>query len=799
MKFGLCFLFLFCVNSVSGDDIEGENEEELHRKRVIEHLTKTRTVIIDDYHLVTRQTATNIFMFRSYRTVSVIFYPVMRDTTDARFFFQAEEVHWNNIGTCEPQEVIINLKHGSFPAVNPDGYDFPGHFIDPKSRDDIYTIELLSNGQSTPFIVQNPKPGNWYALVYIKWQDPREQRVEQQGLAPVCDTVLYTDLQVKRKDDIELIDCHGPVVLDYADFPGDYKCITPDSLLPINLDLTVTNAPEDSYIFIKIQALSLPTEDNFLLFCFYDPEEYNSINITFVPNPNSWHYISLGSLGANQTKVANCESYFSVTDDDIEQVNDYPLELMRDDRGRFFTFDFGLPTTDIQDATSIINVTSGEVVTARFKVNNFHDIGGTLAIDISLLMSLKYYMGYTRELRKSSLLAFSEDNPYKRLVVCMDINHFSTPLANGKCRYNDRVEKALFVLNTTDSNSIYDKIFIPYPESGVWYLSFRLFCDNIVCPCKTADDGRYYVSTNGADEDVLVTNGTRLGEKKCNVSVVLSISSGSCIAGRCLNRGSCMLNTLGGLVMSFCSCPPGYGGWDCSDDSRMDSRAYMLMSVLLLTLSNLLFLFSIYVAIIRLYYTEAMMFTFIMLFSTFYHACDAPIQVAFCIFRRNILQFGDFFCGLMSFWVTLLAMSIINHTKQTFLQLLGAIMIALLTTWNMHSLLAFILPVSFGIVIVFISWYINYRKTKKMKYPRTYYRIHFPIGLFLVSIGLICYAFLQTEQNYKFVHSVWHMIIALSVVFLLPDKNRGPNVNPFLVAPDQSFKIPISRLFKKGS
>lgn len=74
-------------------------------------------------------------------------------------------------------------------------------------------------------------------------------------------------------------------------------------------------------------------------------------------------------------------------------------------------------------------------------------------------------------------------------------------------------------------------------------------------------------------------------------------------------------------------------GWDCSDESRMDSRVYMLISVLLLTLSNLLFILSIYVAIIRLYYTEAMMYAFTMVFSTFYHACDAPSQVAYCIVR----------------------------------------------------------------------------------------------------------------------------------------------------------------------
>lgn len=98
MRYCLFFLILLCVYNVISDDNDLESEEETHRKRVLEQLTKTRTVLLDGYHLVTRQTATNIFMFRSYRTVSVIFYNVMRDVTDARFFFQAEEVHWNNIG-----------------------------------------------------------------------------------------------------------------------------------------------------------------------------------------------------------------------------------------------------------------------------------------------------------------------------------------------------------------------------------------------------------------------------------------------------------------------------------------------------------------------------------------------------------------------------------------------------------------------------------------------------------------------------------------------------------------------------
>uniref|UniRef100_A0A2H1W6Y4 SFRICE_013823 n=1 Tax=Spodoptera frugiperda TaxID=7108 RepID=A0A2H1W6Y4_SPOFR len=87
-------LLFVCTDIIFGTE---ETEDEETRKRILDQLTKTRTVLLDDYHLVTRQVATDVYMFRSYRTVSVVFYPVMRDVTDARFTFQSEELHLNNI------------------------------------------------------------------------------------------------------------------------------------------------------------------------------------------------------------------------------------------------------------------------------------------------------------------------------------------------------------------------------------------------------------------------------------------------------------------------------------------------------------------------------------------------------------------------------------------------------------------------------------------------------------------------------------------------------------------------------
>lgn len=50
-----------------------------------------------------------------------------------------------------------------------------------------------------------------------------------------------------------------------------------------------------------------------------------------------------------------------------------------------------------------------------------------------------------------------------------------------------------------------------------------------------------------------------------------------------------------------------------------------------------------------------------------------------------------------------------------------------------------------------------------------YRLVYLPIGLLTVIFGLVCYAFLQTRSNYYIIHSVWHVCVAVGVVFLLPN------------------------------
>jgi hypothetical protein len=45
-------------------------------------------------------------------------------------------------------------------------------------------------------------------------------------------------------------------------------------------------------------------------------------------------------------------------------------------------------------------------------------------------------------------------------------------------------------------------------------------------------------------------------------------------------------------------------------------------------------------------------------------------------------------------------------------------------------------------------------------------------GFALTAGGLVVYAFFETQENYAIMHSCWHAIMALALLFLVPAMNK---------------------------
>uniref|UniRef100_A0A0K8W3X1 Transmembrane protein 8B n=3 Tax=Bactrocera latifrons TaxID=174628 RepID=A0A0K8W3X1_BACLA len=512
-------------------------------------------------------------------------------------------------------------------------------------------------------------------------------------------------------------------------------------------------------------------------------------------------------------------------------IDFYPL--LRQSYREFFMFDYDLMPDKNGTVPFSLNLTAGIPAGFAFDVGEVHDIGGTLTLAVSMKKAFESESIVLKEIfptssgNDSTVKGRSRCN--KTILVCMHLSEPGIPIWPDKCQYGQQVFPAASIVNNTDFSTTTGLVHVPFPESGRWYISMALYCHqnkstplltvtdrvkdfikkNIYtldklrqsCPCfpelkrcianieclnsmtdvetlKVKDclvnpkcTPNYFDMILNFELHQKLTNSQYFALENCNTSVVFTISSNPCVAGRCGQYGRCYHYMSGGLVFSTCVCMKGYRGWDCSEDSQVPSNLSILASSLLLTLSNLIFLPSICIAIQRYYYTEATIYFFAMVFSILYHACDSGgDEYSFCLVKIGVLQFCDFYCGLLAIWVTLIAMSHIRQQFVSILHMLGAVLLAFGTELNKQSLWVFLAPALTGICLISTSWGIRCYKMRKWYPSPKYLIIYMPLGVVLVMVGLICFAFLQTKQNYHIVHSIWHTVMALSILCLLPSR-----------------------------
>jgi hypothetical protein len=717
---------------------------------------------------VWKLSARELIDYRAYRDITLLHFRVPDQTLTAAFNFTVSEklVSSQLFSGCDPRRVSLFLKYGSLPVINPDGAKFPDNFSI-SNRVPMYNAEFQSNDVPVVLNVTSPVPGDWFAVAFLSYTDPNDDQILQQGLLPNCAAMMESSMSVVIAEDVTVIVPEEEISrqLDEETEASTFKFYVPSGTWMVRVNLSSNQCDSVPCLLMSYAPRTIPDPQDSNGNCESDIGCQND----FIPAVDNWYFVTVSAshnlsdspvrftlrvsfLVHNSTEKLILVNTTTLLPHLMTESLNYDIALLLEDLQKFwtlvplarqsfsafFTYNFLSEHADENKGFFSINVGVDELATMQFEVNHVSDIGGTVTFEMKLEES-------------PNLKNVTESLYNVSVVACLSYQARAIPLFPQELCFNydgDFSESKIQVNSSSEANRI-GSIHVPFPEPGLWFISLKPFCftnDSLPTDCTP-------------DLDTL------------NVSLI--IESNMCTVDNCGRFGDCYNYMSGGFIFSTCVCKHGYIGWGCSDDSRVTSMTELLIAALLLTLSNMFFIPAVVMAIRRKYYTEAFVYACTMFFSTFYHACDAGEDIySYCLMRLNVLQFCDFYTAILSLWVTLIAMSDIRSALKSVAHMSGAVGIALGTEYNRTSLWVLVVPALVGVAVMTQSW-VWRCKAQRSCYPsKKYWKLYFPPGVLLVTVGLVCYSFLQTKQNYKYVHSAWHIIMALAIIFLLPSKKQ---------------------------
>ncbi|XP_001600009.1 post-GPI attachment to proteins factor 6 isoform X2 [Nasonia vitripennis] len=692
-----------------------------------------------------QQPGNTLVDFLAYRHVSVVHFDVRENAVSVGFKFTVKEEKTGGIGECSPRNVTINVKSGSLPLVRPDGSRIEAKLLENRRRH--YTIDSLSNGDEHVVNIVAPPPGDWYVIAYRSWTNPDTGKIKQQGLGASCETLLDAEMSIELAD----------TVFGYGD--SSYTAELTQQSDSAVMQFRVPKNTAESTLNVQsscgeecLVSLHVTTAEHILGRVINSSEE----SIEFRPYDNdATHYVTLRLESGNASRVSVGLENDREDEDVLTEVR-----LTRKTLPDFFLFDYEHLVGN-SSKPAPMNLTTGSLSVLRFKVGGVYDTGGTLSLGLRLA---------DKEDKQDKQDKHEKEREDKVVVVgCVSLGYHSPITSTGNCVRDSGGSSRpadIFVANRSSPAFVH----VPYPEPGIWHLTLRAYCLDDP-PADSEDDRRPCECFEECARNATNCEGCDCAHE-CDARVESSVASSPCIEGGCNAHGRCVHYMSGGFVFSACHCTGGYRGFDCIDDAFVLSKSDVLARLLMLTLSNLAFVGAIYVAIGRFYYTESIVYAAVMIFSTFYHACEAGEEAhSFCLMKLSVLQFCDFYNALLSIWVTLVAMASMGPRATSFCQMLGVVVLAVGAEMDRTALWVFLLPAISGVSLVVVYWAIKCRQKGTLQYPARVYRlIYLPIGLIVVFVGLVCYAFLQTRSNYYIVHSLWHVCVAAGVVLLLPKR-----------------------------
>ncbi|XP_064604892.1 transmembrane protein 8B-like [Liolophura sinensis] len=588
-------------------------------------------------------------------------------------------------------------------------------------------------------MVYQPQPGEWYLAAFTS---QTHDKIVQKGLGPKCRYFLEPAISIDIHKRVETLDKrHGSVHIK----PNDNKLIRffldePAWEFKIHIigcgiktAASISNYLCDITVMSRSSALPSAERRQGEITCTPAANDECILRVAS-PDVDAWQYLSFTNHGNEdisvqftlESTVCSGEIYL-VTSEWDNSTKDCSV-LPELDRYRGYG-DFRSVLGVLAFSTVItpqVILYDGLTTVIPFTLEPRLDIGGTLKTRLTVIVL--------------------DGVPGKYLVVTGCLQKGSIGFNGGGSPPCEAYPSRQIYLNASEPQEQTGVLYVPYPEPAKWFLSLTMHCYT---------EGQY-------NQREACHNMTALVE--------MDISTSACVDGGCDNSGQCLTYVRGASRFSACNCLSGWRGYGCSDGTEAASTEAQLEEALLLTLSNLFFFPAIILALYRRFYAEALVYFCTMFFSSFYHACDGNRVLSYCITSFDTLSACDFFGSVLSFWVTLTAMLQLKEPYLPTLMMAGAIGLIYGVMEDKHSLWLFVAPAISGVTLLIIFWGLRCFKRRGW-YPswRRYVFFLLP-GVVCAGIGISLFAFVETEKNYKYVHSVWHVTMAMSIVFVLPPR-----------------------------
>ncbi|KAG7523562.1 hypothetical protein JOB18_000010 [Solea senegalensis] len=723
-------------------------------------VTLTAWTLADDGQLtfmseLSSKPAQTLSKYSWYGNVRLQRFHIPEETAIARWLFSVTKV--NNFH-CGQKNVTIQIRWGAPPVVNPISSVFPNATMWSPCLS--LTLPVASQSTTTTFNLSDPSPGDWYVTAHLPVDDGR---IEQKGL-PSCSYFFQPQLSIRRAVDTPILQ-QGTFLQQTAtpDSPTRLKLYVPEFASSLSISVADCSSGEGTdggncSLVLRLGSSSLQQS----------PVTVNCSGTgcsAVLSNPpwDSWLRVVVESSQDNRTVTFSIFSNYTVgckpksvglnADDDIRKLrgNDSYSNSTSPGNGSL-SADM---VSFINESTSLyalllvpacvwnipVLYEEVDVLSLRYTPVNGPNVSVTNTHPTMLAYPLHTQAtGGTLNLQLTLNTTNVNLGNSSSVVACLSqgapvlyLNH-SQP-----CR-TDFFGGYGFLLNASVPKAV---VRLPFPQSATWYLTMQLMCNSSDCGNTSA------------------------------VHVVPEFFVSACVED-CGTYGECRLLRSYSYLYSACVCKAGWNGWGCTDDSTAQSYLRQLTATLLLTLSNLFFLPVIVVAIKRSYFTEASIYIFTMFFSTFYHACDQPGVAVMCIMDYDALQYCDFLGSVCSIWVTILCMARIRDTFKYTLFMLGALLIAMSMQLDRKGLWNLLGPVLCALLIMVSAW-VSRGVDRRHCYPPSWQRwvLYLIPGIACALIGICLYVFGGTEENYYYTHSLWHILMATCVVFLLPPKEKN--------------------------